>query len=374
MAKKQTKTVQLVQSDDGQLSVADAVPDDAEEIRALLEMDGADEAKFIVWSTIATKDRAAGWVGEYTASELTMERLAQDHGKGKYRIKGMKGGEYIGQRTITIASVPKSLQAPSQTLMPAGSGPSSIQDYIALLEARDEKQADKMLKWAGILGPLLAPALANLFGGSKGPTLTDLTTALANIKQLEGGGKVDQMEEFTKLLGLVKEIQGDDKVAGSTWADIARDGIAQIGPVLGGLVQMKTGVRPALPPGKTESPPTPQGDSSEDNPMLAMLAWFKHQLEGLIFQASRNRDPLLYAEVMLDNLPAGADLAQLRGYLAREDWWQTLVVFSPGVQPYPQWFAECRAELLKGLDDIMAPPQDATAPAPAKPVKAKAPK
>ena len=42
----------------------------------------------------------------------------------------------------------------------------------------------KWLKWGAILTPLLAPAIANLFGGAKGTTLTELTTAVANIKQL----------------------------------------------------------------------------------------------------------------------------------------------------------------------------------------------
>jgi hypothetical protein len=259
-----------------------------------------------------------------------------------------------------------------QTLMPAGPA-NSVQDFIALMDARAEREGEKWLKWAAILSPLLAPAIANLFSGSKGTTLTELTTALANVKALEGGNKVDQMSEFTKIMELVDHVRGDDKSAGSTWADIARDAIGQVGPVLGGLVQMKTGVRPpSLPshPQGAESPPAQATDSS--NPMLQLLAWFKSQIEGLIYQASRNRDPLLYAEVVLDNLPAGADLGQLRGILGGDDWWQKLSGFAPGVQPYPQWFAECRAELLSGLDQLLEPPK--ITPEPPAPKATKKPK
>lgn len=102
-----------------------------------------------------------------------------------------------------------------------------------------------------------------------------------------------------------------------------------------------------------------------------MLAWLKRQLEALTYQASMNKDPGLYAEVMLDNLPAGADIKQLNDYLSRDDWWSLLTGFSPGVQPYPQWFAECRTELLAGLAALMVPPAaPPAAPAPAKIAKA----
>jgi hypothetical protein len=41
--------------------------------------------------------------------------------------------------------------------------------------------------------------------------------------------------------------------------------------------------------------------------------------------------------------------------------------FAPMVQPYPQWFAECRQELLRGLDDMIKsvePPQVRTSRGP----------
>lgn len=350
MASKK-KTVQLVVGESGEITAAETEQDDYEEIRALLEMEGADEAKFIVWSTLATKERPAGWVGEYTASELTLERLAQDHGKGKYRIKGMKGGQFVGQKTITIASVPKSLQPqPTQTLMPAGS--SSTTELLALLEARSDKQSENMLKWAAILTPLLAPVLTRLFEGQKGTTLTELTTALANVKALDGGGKVDQMEEFTKLLSLVKEVQGDGaQVAGSNWVDVVRDGIQGLPHIVAGVAAAAKGH--AIPAAPANGQAQPAQLTQEET----MLAWLKRQLEALTFQASMNKDPGLYAEVMLDNLPAGADIKQLNDYLSRADWWALLTSFSPGVQPYPQWFAECREELLKGLSSLLNPPQ-----------------
>jgi hypothetical protein len=351
-------------------SEAESPPPDQDELRAIAEMEGGSDIKWTVTRTSDFGNKRAGYVGTLTTGDVSMETIANEWGKGTYRVRGTRSnGQFVKSTTVVIAEEPK---RPPQALMPAGSGPtSSVQDFIALMDARAEREGEKWLKWAAILSPLLAPAFSNLFGGAKGTTLTELTTALANIKQLDGGTKVDQMQEFTKLLELVDKVKGDEKPAGSTWADIVRDGIGQVGPILGGLVQLKTGH--ALPaPAAAATPAIENAKTAEESPMIGLLAWFKSQLEGLIYQASRNRDPLLYAEVVLDNVPAGADLAQLRGILAAEDWWQKLVMFSPGVQPYPQWFAECRAELLKGLDEVLAPPPPAEVTP--KPVKAKTPK
>ena len=345
------------------------IPPDDDELRAIAAMDGGSDVKWTVMRTSDHGEKKAGFCGELSTGDVSMAKIAEEWGRGKYRVRGTRSnGTFVKQYTIVVAEEPK--RAAVQTLMPAGPA-NSVQDFIALMDARAEREGEKWLKWGAILTPLLAPAIANLFGQSKGTTLTELTTALANIKQLEGGSKVDQMSEFTKLLELVDRVKGDDKPAGSTWADIVRDGIGQVGPILGGLVTARTGQPlPSLP--KTDSPPAAPGEATQGDPMLQLLAWFKTQLQGLIYQASMNKDPGLYAEVVLDNLPAGADVAQLAAMLKREDWWAMLTQFSPGVTPYPQWFAECRAELVKGLDAMMEPPVPL---APVKPVKpAKAPK
>jgi hypothetical protein len=367
MAKKKAAQQFVLVEPAAEGEVEPETPPDQDELRAIAEMEGGSDIKWTVTRTSDFGNKRAGYVGTLTTGDVSMETIANEWGKGTYRVRGTRSnGQFVKSTTVVIAEEPK---RPPQTLMAAAGPGSSVQDFIALMDARAEREGEKWLKWAAILSPLLAPALANLFSGTKGTTLTELTTALSNIKQLEGGSKVDQMSEFTKLLELVDRVKGDDKPAGSTWADIVRDGIREVGPVLGGLVQLRTGHPPPPSLPKTDSPPAPQGEATQDNPMLQLLAWFKTQLQGLIYQASMNKDPGLYAEVVLDNLPAGADIKQLHGYLAREDWWAMLTQFSPGVQPYPQWFAECRAELVKGLESLMEPP--APAPAPAKVPKAK---
>ena len=368
MARK--KQVLVIQDQDPDLD--DESPPDMDELRAISEMEGGSDVKWVVMRTSDRGNKKAGYCGTLSTGDVTFEKVAEEWGVGTYRIRGTRSnGQFVKQTTVTISEEPKRA---TQTLMPTATTGNSVQDMIALMDARADKQAESMLKWAAILTPLLAPVLQNLFAGQKGTTLTELTTALANVKALEGGSKVDQMGEFTKLLELVREVGGGEKT-GSTWADIARDGIQQVGPLLGAIAAAK-GVK--LPPAALPAPQTDQEaravHAEGENPMLQLMAWLKQQLQALTYQASMNKDPGLYAEVMIDNIPAGTDPKVLLEYLEKSDWWALLTGFHPPVQAYPQWFAECREFLITNLRQMTAPPPEPAEPdapkaAPAKPTK-----
>jgi hypothetical protein len=341
--------------------------DDADEIRALSELDGSGDVRWNIHRTMPAS--GAGWVGVLSTSELSLERIAQEFGVGRYRVKGSRpNGTIAGQRTITIAQVPRALQAPSVASAPAA--PTGVQDFITLMEAKDKERSANMLQWAAIIGPIATAMLPAMFG-NKGPTLQDLTATLVNMKQLNGGSEsqLSKIEELAKLVEVVQGIGGDGG-KGSGWADIVRDGIKTVGDVLPALASRIPGFMPppqvALTPpapvviSQSSDPaarPRPQVQAKNGDPMMQLLGWLKEQCAGLAHQASLNKDPNLYADVVLDNLPE-VDPTMLRNMLGAPDWWATLCQFSPNVQPYPQWFAECREALVKGLDEMIS----ATAP------------
>ena len=96
---------------------------------------------------------------------------------------------------------------------------------------------------------------------------------------------------------------------------------------------------------------------------MSFLSWLRDNLQALIYQAGRNKDPGLYASVMLDNLPPGTDPALLKGFIERADWWPQLQTFAPGVTPYPAWFEEFREAVIEILNAPPEPgPADGTSP------------
>ncbi len=94
--------------------------------------------------------------------------------------------------------------------------------------------------------------------------------------------------------------------------------------------------------------------------LLALVPWLSATLQQLIVQAARAREPELYAEVTFDNLPPGADVAQLKAFIERPDWWAQLQRFAPGVAPYEGWFTQYRGFLV----DILAEELERLAPPP----------
>lgn len=348
--------------------------EDADELRALAEIDGAGDVIFQVHRLLPPNAR--GFVGQLSASELTLERIQQEWGKGKYKVRGLRtNGTYAGQRTIEIATEPKPLAsaAPHST-----NAPTSLADVLVLMEQQNERRrqddkerSESMLKWAAILGPIFAPVIGNLFG-SKGPTLAELTTTLTNMKELNGGNE-SQVSKLTELKDMLEIVRGiaPEKDTGSTWIDLVRDGFKEIGPAVTSLVGSRLpGLSAPAPqvPQQIAAPVQGQIHQPEKgvDPMLALLGWLKEQLAGLAHQASLNKDPALYAEVVLDNLPPGVDPKMLLNFLGANDWWSKLTQFFPGVQPYPQWFADCRKELVSGLQEMIAavemptPPEEQT--------------
>lgn len=101
--------------------------------------------------------------------------------------------------------------------------------------------------------------------------------------------------------------------------------------------------------------------------VVSFLPWLRDNLQALIYQAGRNKDPALYASVMLDNLPPGTDPQLLKGFIERADWWAQLKTFAPGVTPYPAWFEEFREaviEIMNGPADGTPPEEESATPQP----------
>lgn len=370
--------LQLVGNDTSQLQT-DENDVDKDELRALAELDSGSGIKWSVHRVSDMGGKLPGYCGSLTTAELSLDRIASEWGIGRYKVRGThSNGQFAGQNTITIAEPPKGANGTAAPGVPPVAAQTGVADYIALMEARDEKSSRNMREWATILVPLAAPLIANLLKpAAAGPTLAELTTTLQNMKTLSGeGSNVSKIEELKNLIDVVRGLDPPDK-SGSTWVDLIRDTVKEAGPMVTGLLAARSGHPAPVPVVTATAQPNPQLQRQEipvagSDPMLQFLGWLREQLSALTHQASLNKDPGLYAEVVVDNIPAGVDPRLLLEQLSRPDWWAVLTQFHSGVQPYPQWFAECRDSMVQLLTEMTAAP---TAPAaPVKTAKGKQPK
>lgn len=358
--KVRTTTTEIVEPSDETtetlaLEEGEESSDDADLIRALREIEGADDVRWNV--TRVMPIASAGFCCTLNSAELTLEYLSDELGPGKYRVRGFtSGGRFAGGRTVTIAAPPKGKEKKT------GDAPGDL--LGALREERRaerEESNERWLRLATVLGPLLGPVLANLF--KAGPSLTDMTAALANIKQLQPESK-SEMDTLLKGIELAAKFS-ENKGGETTMLDILREGIHSVKPMIERMLPSAgaASAPPALlgpnPPPNVSTGTMPQGD-----PMLQLIPWLRGSLRSLIEQARKDKEPALYAEVTLDNLPEGLPLTMLRDLIAREDWWLVLQQFDSGVTAYEGWFKRFREEALAMIEQALADADEETTATP----------
>lgn len=342
-------------------------------LQALRELDESGDA--IAWrvNKVSGPPEERGFIEKISSAQLDLQRFRDMYGPGEYRVMGFwSDGQYVkgGHKQIRISSVAYTPKTPA--VAPAQPAGSSVADLLAILKADKEQSADRMLKWATVLGPIIAPIVAQMFNRTQ---LSEVLTGLSKLRELQP--QTEPVEaQFERLLKL-KELLGDDRPqTGSTWVDVVRELAGQVKPALEGVMAARMGaagmMRPgpmmvapqapiptaALPPAAAPAgapgvaPPAGGGVGANGNAganvgMMQILPWLQGVLSDLVHQAKRDRDPALYAEVVLDNVPEGIDVGQLIAFVERPDWWPQLSQFASGVAPYQGWFTRFREELLE---------------------------
>lgn len=368
-AKKQANTVQI--------QLAGAEVDDAGEDwdyrAAIQQIEQQDGARFQV-TRIAPKE-FHGYVGELLPAEFSAQSLLERFGPGVYRIRAIGPDNlYIpggGRMTIGPQSGAKPVSASTQ--------PTTATDIASVLVQLDERrsreareQTDKWLRWTAILGPIVSPLLAKLIGGN---AVADVVGLVAKLKELEPKHSSD-LDVFLRALDYAHEHQRDGGGEGETWLGFARDALDTVRPAVAGFFANPTpaaaitarasaSVPPTVPspaalpiaptsvgsaPAATSASPTPGLLSNGSNPMYAHLLkhlpWFRGTLAQLIYQAKQSKNPALYAEVVLDNLPTDLEPQELYHLLAQDNWWPALQQLAPDVSHYEGWFSMFREEVM----------------------------
>ena len=84
---------------------------------------------------------------------------------------------------------------------------------------------------------------------------------------------------------------------------------------------------------------------------IKKLQWLRAQLQALVYQARRGRDPELYAAVLIDNLPEYVTEEELHERVKAPDAVDQLALLNPDVTTLRPWFDEFREACLAILED-----------------------
>lgn len=89
--------------------------------------------------------------------------------------------------------------------------------------------------------------------------------------------------------------------------------------------------------------------------MLKQLNWLRQQTMTLCHYAARGKNPELYAEVMLDNLPDFITEADLLARLKEPNAIAQLSQVNTEILKYRPWFEEFRKAMVRLLDETDEP-------------------
>ena len=92
--------------------------------------------------------------------------------------------------------------------------------------------------------------------------------------------------------------------------------------------------------------------------MLRQLNWLRQQTVMLCAQAARQKNPELYAELLLDNLPDFVDPKDLLSRVSDPGAVAQLAQVNADVAKYPAWFEEFRKALVELLNEYLSPEPD----------------
>ncbi len=397
------KRAQIIVKNDGEETEIDPeMEQKAEELVHLNESTGGDLYKAIdelsstqgvmMQFTRVTPADKAGYAGEVSVSEFTLEHVKQKFGAGRYsvRFKGPKG--YVpGGGPLLIAPDDK----------PRSNGVTDVGELLATLEKSRAEKNNRLLELSiPVLGTVLAALvgrqqtdLTGLVAALKpapGPSLTDLVTALSSMKNLQGSESSDPVDRVLKIMDAVKGFGGSEQ-GETNWTDVVRELVREGLPMAKGVLENVTAsqaqqvqqrqqnpltIHP-LPSGTVPQSTIPNVSAISERPQSApsvepssvilagengemdMLSMFKpminEHLGKVLKWAQDDRNPQAYAEVFMDELPqiisnyiTPADALK---YMQRTDWFHKVVEFYPALESHHGWCEEFRGELMTILVD-----------------------
>lgn len=366
--------------------------EDADVIQALREIDGADTVTWKFERLDADDVNDNGFVGSMSNDAMTMERVAQKFGPGRYKIIGRySNGTYAASRRVTIAQDVTVARVGRGTAGGAVAGSLGIEDWERRQEQRDERRRKERNDLLALVLPAMAPVVAALLGNRgpdvaalvtalkppPAPTMPEMMTALASLKSLAPEQTTSPLDNALKLLDVIQD-RAPSGGGETGWFDLAREVIKAAAPSIAPMIEAKLAerVQPLLAAPGNPGAGSPAPGSSivatatslsavsatdvSENPamfgLLALIPWLKTQLGMALDKAARGTDPVFIADRILDDLPDNANPQELLRFVEREDWFDQLRRLEPRVTPYREWFERMRAAMREALSDEAVPP------------------
>jgi len=288
--------------------------------------------------------QANKFIDAFLPSDFSLDALRNKWGGGEYKITLMALGsegppKIITYRKIAIEALPDVPETPQNQV-------AGLDSILTFMKASLEKQADKSDRLMELMLTAFAGNRASPAPAVDPMAIQQSTLAMmVSMKEFMGGNKSEDSQLGTLLKGieLANELGGSKGEAGST--DVLMAAIKQFGGPLVEMAQQEKAQQTAATLGKPQlsQPEKPsETKASEGDPMLM----WKMQLRFLMAQAIAGRDPILYADVVFDQV----GLDKVQQFVNVDNPLGELVKIEPKIRDHIDWFEK----LITALQEIVA--------------------
>lgn len=346
-----TKTREVVDESGGELALEATGAEGEQDALGVLEELAGDGAKFIIHRTSPTG--YDGYVGTYTADELSPDRLSEEWGGGRYRISLRNSeGHFVRSAILVVAGKPKHKADPAQpapSVVQAAAPATPPVDTAGIVSAVTNSMKPTIDMLSRLVEALITrPAPV----AEKGP---DILTVLEKAKTIFGksGGEDGGMKTLLQGIELGQKLAGEGGGGESNMADVFLEGFKTIKTAAAAAATRRPAPAAriaapqaaAAPPGVTASPVQAPPATDEEK----QGQWLKAQIAFLLKQARAGKNASLYAELFADQLPPYLPPETVLQHLQDDGAVENLSLLVPEVAQHATWFEEFRKEALKFL-------------------------
>lgn len=362
---------------------ADAL-DQIDSIIADIQGDGG---KVLVYRTQGGRDV---WLGTVSATEFSLEWLAENHGGGDYRLRFKVGNSFAGCKTVALDPNIKPKAAPAEAA-PVPAQNAALEKILERLERLEKPRADwtpeKITAIAGACGSIVGAIAQLLPKQGQRENINDILLAavLKDRRQDNVNDPLRTLETYERLKAHFGDAMKDEDK--DDWLSVIREVTPQI---IGALAQRRAAAPApasvvAMPPhfngnGKKELPAgtkpdaqavdaatapataSPAGEASNPpatSPAVPPSAQDKMTatLSMTLLAGEAGADVDSFAD-LLDNSLTGSEFEQLCGVLEMDGWFDVLFAGNTRAEAIRPWLTKLR-------DSILSPPDDEAEDAPA---------
>lgn len=282
--------------------------------------------------------------------EFDLELIKESYGGGRFRYVAKKSGSIVKEGQFEIEGEPKLKHVDD-----GSNGSTTIGNYDVVKMLQDEvtNLKNELSKKTKEAESTLATLLSNMLQSGSHKNIDDieasLLSKLAMYKSLFSSDKTEVPIEtlfsaMTKGMEIAAAGSGDST---PLWLSVAEKLKEPLMQIAAGLSSPKVGNMPIKTvPAKTVSAKKEE-ESVSTNPMLSMI---KPYLPIVIVAASKDSDPNIYADLVIDNI-GNDQIESLKTWIMGPEWFKDLVALDNRISLQASWWTELRQCIIDRLSE-----------------------